>query len=277
MGRLAGFKYREIIKRLKKLGFEFYRHAAGRASQVGAGSLFPPSPEFELLALSPVCPLGTNSAAARVNQDWSVATARNTEVVSDSTGVLALECALRRRELLRVNARSAEPVRLAATHRLLRAQSYKDPNLSAHFSLLALCSAARSQGGLRFELAELALHIRFYLRALRAYLGSAVPLHLTVTDFRPDPSHQLLEAQLLTPIRAEFEGVDCAFDDERTAGQGYYLDLCFHIYGTAASGRRFLLVDGGCVDWTQKYLSNRKERLVTSGIGSERVCGKFGS
>ncbi len=29
MGRLAGFRYREIIKRLKKLGFAFDRHAAG--------------------------------------------------------------------------------------------------------------------------------------------------------------------------------------------------------------------------------------------------------
>ncbi|MDH5382801.1 MAG: type II toxin-antitoxin system HicA family toxin [Cyclobacteriaceae bacterium] len=29
MGRLGGFKYREIIKRLKRLNFEFYRQAAG--------------------------------------------------------------------------------------------------------------------------------------------------------------------------------------------------------------------------------------------------------
>jgi predicted RNA binding protein YcfA (HicA-like mRNA interferase family) len=29
MGRLAGFKYREIIKKIKKSGFEFYRQAAG--------------------------------------------------------------------------------------------------------------------------------------------------------------------------------------------------------------------------------------------------------
>jgi predicted RNA binding protein YcfA (HicA-like mRNA interferase family) len=29
MGRLAGFKYRKIIKRLKKFGFMFDRHAAG--------------------------------------------------------------------------------------------------------------------------------------------------------------------------------------------------------------------------------------------------------
>jgi predicted RNA binding protein YcfA (HicA-like mRNA interferase family) len=29
MGRLSGFKYREIVKILKKFGFEFYRQAAG--------------------------------------------------------------------------------------------------------------------------------------------------------------------------------------------------------------------------------------------------------
>lgn len=29
MGRLAGFRYREIARRLKAFGFSFYRHAAG--------------------------------------------------------------------------------------------------------------------------------------------------------------------------------------------------------------------------------------------------------
>lgn len=29
MGRLAGFRYREVIKRLKRVGFAFDRHAAG--------------------------------------------------------------------------------------------------------------------------------------------------------------------------------------------------------------------------------------------------------
>jgi predicted RNA binding protein YcfA (HicA-like mRNA interferase family) len=29
MGRLSGFKYREIIQRLRRQGFEFHRHAAG--------------------------------------------------------------------------------------------------------------------------------------------------------------------------------------------------------------------------------------------------------
>ncbi len=29
MGRLAGFKYRGVVKKLKKAKFEFYRQAAG--------------------------------------------------------------------------------------------------------------------------------------------------------------------------------------------------------------------------------------------------------
>ena len=29
MGRLAGFRYREVVKRLKRLGLVFDRHAAG--------------------------------------------------------------------------------------------------------------------------------------------------------------------------------------------------------------------------------------------------------
>lgn len=29
MGKLAGFKYRDIIRKIKKFGFEFYRQAAG--------------------------------------------------------------------------------------------------------------------------------------------------------------------------------------------------------------------------------------------------------
>jgi hypothetical protein len=37
------------------------------------------------------------------------------------------------------------------------------------------------------------------------------------------------------------------------------------------------LVDGGSVNWTQKLLSNAKERLVISGIGSERLCAEFGN
>ncbi len=232
-------------------------------------------PEFQPLALAPVAPLGTSSVAATVDQNWAVATIRNTEVVSDSTNVLALECAARRRELLRTNGKSAEPVHLATSHRLLRAQHYENPDLVSHFSAFALGSAGRDLGNLAFELAALGLHIRFYLKALGIFLGPAIPLHLSVTSLSSNAQHPLLETQLLSPIRGEFQTVECGFDDQRTSGRGYYRELCFHIHATHPSGRRLELVDGGAVDWTQRLLSNAKERLVISGIGSERLCAEF--
>jgi hypothetical protein len=232
-------------------------------------------PEFQPIALSPVCPLGTSSVIASIDQNWAVATARNTEVISDSTNVLALECAVRRRKLLRTNPKSTASVHLAASHRLLRAQHYENPAALSHFNAFALCSASRDQGNLRFEIDTLGLHIRFYLKSLRAFLGPNIPLQLSVTDFSTNPRHSLLESQLLSPVRSEFGDVDCLFDDQRTRGKGYYLDLCFHIHATSPSGQRLELVDGGVVDWTQRLLSNAKERLVISGIGSERLCTEF--
>jgi hypothetical protein len=229
-------------------------------------------PDFQPLALSPVCPLGTNAVVAPVDPNWSVTTVRNSEVVSDSTNVLALECALRRRELLRSNRKSTEAVHLATSHRLLRAQHYQGPALVSHFSAFALCSAGRDQGRWRFEVSALGLHIRFYLRALRAFLGSNIPLHVSATNWTNDQS--LLDDQLLSPIRAEYANVDCALDDLRTGGRGYYLDLCFHIHATAPTGQRLELVDGGSVNWTRRLLSNAKERLIISGIGSERLCSE---
>jgi hypothetical protein len=232
--------------------------------------------EFQPLALSPVCPLGSNSVVAPVDQNWAVATSRNTEVVSDSTNVLALECSSQRRELLRTD-KPSDPVHLAASHRLLRAQNYQDVKSFAHFSSFALCSAGRDQGNLRFELAALRLHIHFYLASLRAFLGLGTPLHLSVTDLNSNAHAELIETQLFSAIRSEFEDIECVPDDRRTSGRGYYRDLCFHIHATATSGRRLELVDGGSVDWTQKLLSNAKERLVISGIGSERLVAEFGN
>ncbi len=232
--------------------------------------------EFQPIVLSPVCPLGTCSSVALVDQNKVLSTIRNTEVVSDSTNVLALECALQRRQMLRVNPKSVAQIHLATSHRLLRTQHYDNPNAVTHFSSFALCSAGRDQGNLRFELAALALQIGFYVRSLRAFAGPNVPLRIAVTDFSTVDRQSLLSTQLFTPIQQEFTDVECVMDNERTGGRDYYVDLCFHIYATSPAGEVMELVDGGAVNWTQKLLSNAKERCVVSGIGSERLCTIFG-
>jgi hypothetical protein len=60
-------------------------------------------------------------------------------------------------------------------------------------------------------------------------------------------------------------------------GRNYYSGLCFNIYASDPTGAEHQLVDGGFTRWTQQILSNQKERLLISGLGSERLCSVFGS
>jgi hypothetical protein len=228
--------------------------------------------EFELVSLSTVCPLGTSSVLAGIDQNWVVSTVRNTEVVSDLTNVLALECALRRRALLQEQPKSSQPIHLASSHRVLRAQRFDDPGLLSHFSLLGLVSGGRDRGNYSFELSTIGLHARTYIKCLKAFLGIEASLMISVTAFNPSINASMLEEELLRPIEAQFEGLEIRVDPERSIGRGYYQNLSFQIYATDSSGQLLQLADGGDVDWTRKLLSNAKERLIISGLGSERVC-----
>ncbi|HKW49906.1 MAG TPA: hypothetical protein VJN70_20780 [Gemmatimonadaceae bacterium] len=228
--------------------------------------------EFEAVELSPVCPLGASSAMAGLGQDWALSTIRNTEVVSDSTNVLSLEAASRRRELKRVGARSSAPVHLAASHRLLRTVRYRDPRLRSHFKVFSLCSAGRDLGNFQFEMETLSLHVKFYLSAIRAHVGETMPLRVLITPLESASVLSSAIDRLLDRLRNAFPGVSAEPNPDRTAGRAYYRSVCFWIHGADAAGDVIQLVDGGCVDWTQRLLSDRKERLLVSGIGTDRLC-----
>jgi hypothetical protein len=48
------------------------------------------------------------------------------------------------------------------------------------------------------------------------------------------------------------------------------------MYARDKLGIDYFIVDGGFTDWTQHLSSNRKERLLISGMGSERFVSVFG-
>jgi len=225
----------------------------------------------EAIELSPVCPLGVSAAMAGLEQDRVISTIRNTEVLSDSTNVLALETAVRRRALKQRGAHSAEPVHLAASHRLVRGQRYAQPGLAQHFRVFSLCSGGRDRGSFRFEMEALELHIGFHLGAIRGFLGSSVTLDLSLTPLESGATLTAAAKALLGRVQERF-GVEAVIDATRTAGRGYYQTACFWIHGSPGEGEKSQLCDGGCVDWTQRLLSDAKERLVISGVGTDRVC-----
>jgi hypothetical protein len=234
---------------------------------------------YTAVELSPICPLGTNAAVATVDQNKVVTTIRNTEVVADATNVLALECASRRRHLLRNNPQSRERVRLCASHRVVRGQAYRDaPGVLPHFRLLGLCVAGRDEGSFQFEATSLVEQIAFYLQLLRevSQLGYlAYRLRVTLTDLEQGQREQALMEHVLSPLMANYPGVLCELDPDRETGRGYYVGACFHVYATNTAGIEFELIDGGFTTWTQQALSNTKERLLISGLGTERLCSQF--
>jgi hypothetical protein len=229
---------------------------------------------WEPIEIAPVCPLGTSSVLGGLSQNRAVATVRNTEVVSDSTNVLALECATRRRRARGSKRDLAAQVKLCSSARLLRSQPYEDPFLP-HFQLLGLVTAGRDAGSSRFELEAAVEHLDFYLRVLRgaADLGFRVERpEVSLTDLGVGQGS--IESDAIAPLARRHSEVEFGLDPDRQAGRGYYAGLCFWIHGMTQARERLQLVDGGCTDWTQKLLSDRKERLLISGMGSELLCGQ---
>jgi hypothetical protein len=237
-----------------------------------ADSVLPSS--FERLELSPICPLGTNSIVTPLDQNQTVTTIRNSEVCSDSTNVLALECARRRRD----RRCRAVDTKLCASHRLLRPQAPNHPGTFPHFRIFSLVTAGRDRGSYRFETAALTEHLEFYLRLLQTAQQSgfqlgAIRIQLTVFEAI---RNEVLNTEVLDKLSQQYAAVELGYTSGQPQEQGYYIGVRFGIYAQDRAGTEYFLADGGFTDWTQQLLSDRKERLLISGLGSERFITCFG-
>ena len=201
---------------------------------------------FEAIELSPVAPLGACSVVAPVSQNNIVTTIRNTEVCSDITNVLALECAERRRELLARNTGSRDRVRLASSGRVLRAQLFSGAASFAHFRLFALCTAGRDEGDRRFEISAIGEQVGFYLRFLDALVREGFRLSSVQVELLSfDESFLAVLRDSVAPALAKSHpGVECTVVD-RTGGKTYYEGAGFRLYAVDGEGKRLNLADGG--------------------------------
>ena len=221
---------------------------------------------FEVLVLAPVVPLAAHSAVATVDPRKVIATVRGSEVAADPTNALALEAAHRRSLALADEPRSDTPVRLAAGQRVTRAQSFNAPGMLAHFQLFGLVTAGRDTGDRRFEHRHLAEHLRFAARAMADVGAQDTQIRLTVLDDAAAPVLERMRHDL-----AGLPGVEVCEDPDRATGRGYYTGLCFKVYASIG-GQQLEVGDGGFVQWSQLLTGNRKERLLISGYGVDRLA-----
>jgi hypothetical protein len=231
------------------------------------------SGDWHSLDLSPVTPLGTCTSISNLSQNRMISTIRNSELVSDSTNTMALKAALMRKEILDSDAKSQKTIHCCSSHRLLRAQSFEEEKFSAHFRVFALVSAGRDTGHFTFEMAQLEEHIRFYL-TLCAKLNILREAEVHVSDFSGKIPTSLIE-EMFGRLGESFTEVRFLLAPDRTEAHSYYTPLAFRIRFSDTDGRTWDLVDGGFTNWTQLLLSSRKERFLSSALGSELLFRVF--
>lgn len=233
---------------------------------------------FEALELAPVGPTGTCSVLGTVHQNKVISALRNTEVLADSTNMMALEAAAERQGMLKTNPKDTTIIRFCSSHRLVRAQYFESSTHTPHFRVFAMLSAGRDLGHFKFEISELLQHFNVYLKLMRAAEGMdlfAKAIKIGITPLQTSIDRAKLQEQLFKPIQKDFPEVNIYFNDARENGRNYYQTICFNIDVENKEGAILNLGDGGFTNWTQALLNNKKERLLISGFGAELFCKLF--
>lgn len=225
--------------------------------------------EFEALQLSPVAPLGACSVLAPTSQDRTLSAARGAEVVSDPTNVLALECALRLRASPRAH------VRLCTVHQVLRCQPLPPgEHFARHFRLFALAEAGRARAEHGFTVAAIVRHVAVFDRLFSA---------CEAADHRfPDRFAQLFASERGLPIadrvHERLGQTSPHVTVTREPLTATYYDGVRVLFGArSTTGAPVPIADTGAFDWVAQLTSNRKHRLVASGVGLQLIPLMFGA
>jgi hypothetical protein len=259
--RAARRRASDLLGHWQRDGFCWPARVDQRTLNTLDGHLLANAASFEAIELSPLTPLGTCAALGPTSQNKIVSALRGTEVVSDPTNVLALECAKR------LQGEPGATVRLCTSHRCVRAQPVpKGQGFAQHFRVFCLATAGRERKDHAFVVEALAEQVLTHLNALErlernGYVFPERTVKLLATPARADLADRLAETlRGVTVTRAVLE-------------HPYYGGLRFMI-GTASPDAELAipLIDGGAFGWLAKLTSNRRLVLVASGMGAQLMA-----
>ena len=223
---------------------------------------------YEGILLSPVTPLGSTSVLAPTSQDRTLSTIRASEVVSDPTNVLALECARR----LRLD--PSAHVRLCTTHQVLRMQpTGREPGRTQHFRLFVMADAGPGLADDGFEVAAVVAQLEAHRRMLdTAGLTHAVHWERPAAIVRSDGTSPALADRVVAALRAAQPDVEVRTE---ALVSDYYRGLRVGYGVHTRSGDFVEIVDLGLFDWVAQLTSNRRHRFVASAIGIQLLALLF--
>ncbi|MGO4697518.1 hypothetical protein AB4Z50_24850 [Paenibacillus sp. 2TAB26] len=222
---------------------------------------------FSPIQLSPVAPLGCASVLGTVDQNKAISALRGTEVVSDATNLLALHIS----NLLKTidsNDKRDNFIRFCTTHRHVRAQFFgDDPGMLPHFHLFCMVTSGLDEGSYSFEKQSLWEHIKVYQIIFKTLFGSDIEIILSERSGYKDSAG--LVSRIIKHGNELSLNVSVSTGEPNMENQ-YYKGLQFTLK-TVIGETEYFIGDGGFVDWTQNMLGSRKERLLISAIGLDRL------
>ena len=220
--------------------------------------------DFTALELAPLAPLAACSAVALTSQNRVVSTARGTEVVSDPTNVLALECARRLR------AAPGALVKLTTSHRCVRAQAVpKLPGFAPHFRMFCLATAGHERKDHALVSEALVEQIRTHLAALNRLEQHGYHFPDRKIRLLATPARAHLAQRIANEINGEIPVTLAALEHQ------YYDGLRFVIDVSTPAGDAIPFIDGGAFDWLRKLADNHRMVFVASGMGSQLAAVLF--
>lgn len=214
---------------------------------------------FTPVMLSPLAPLGTCAVFKTVHQNNVVSALRGTEVMSDATNLFALLIAQHYNKT-----KSRDAVKYVAAERLVRAQALAQPGHTAHFGICCMASGGFNSGGFAFEIQQVAEHLSLHLSLLSSFNKEDISIKILLKE--NSGNLQKAAQQMLDAAGAGYKA-EVIVQEQPNA---YYDILQFKTF-LQYKGIEFNLSDGGFVSWTQQLLSNKKHRMLISGIGLELV------
>ena len=218
---------------------------------------------FEALELSPVAPLGTCSTIAVSDQHRVLSALRGTEVVSDPSNVLALECADRL-------ARGSGTIRLATSQRVVRAQEVpKRPGFAQHFRIFVLATGGREVEDHRFVVGAMVEHVRTMLAALDRLEGHGYSFGRRHVDVLTTEDRSAVGDRIEAEL-SEVATTRKSLDHPYYSGGARYM-----LWVSDPGGAEVPLVDGGAFDWLGRLTANRRNVFVASGMGAQLVPALF--
>jgi len=220
---------------------------------------------FLPVLLSPAAQLGSCSAVAAVSQNKILSAIRSTEIIADPTNMLALHIC---NEIKHGRVSNNAPVHFCASSRVVRGQKFGRKDLVQHFSIFGMVSAGQDSGSYGFEALCLAKHINFYQSFFTFNFNS--PISLTLRARKGYADAKGLVTRMQEKLQNEFPNLHIEIEDSPSYNE-YYAGLQFTLY-VHINGERMTIGDGGFVDWAKKLLGQKKERMLISALGIDRLC-----